>query len=153
MACTMKATIGLSGSALPARAGKAVRVSSKKTVALKSQFVKSVKIAPVRAVRANASKTVTSMSFDSDWLKKDPLVFVLGFLGWTIPSAIPIAAYPDGNSLFGLLMGRSGELLAQFPTGPMVDDKFWLYLFTYHIGLFTTMTLGQIGFQGKKQGY
>merc|ERR1712070_804692 len=103
----MGATVGLSGSALPARAGKTVRVSSKKTVALKSQFVSSVKIAPVRSVRAKSSKTVTSLSFDSDWLKKDPLVFVLGFLGWTIPSALPISAYGD-QSLFGLFMGSIG---------------------------------------------
>ena len=28
-----------------------------------------------------------------------------------------------------------------------------LYFVTYHVGLFTTLLLGQIGFQGRKQGY
>ena len=26
-----------------------------------------------------------------------------------------------------------GENLAHFPTGPALDDKFWLYLITYHV--------------------
>ena len=45
------------------------------------------------------------------------------------------------------------EELAHFPTGPALEDKFWLYLITWHIGLFVTMLLGQIGWQGRKQGY
>ena len=43
--------------------------------------------------------------------------------------------------------------MANFPQGPGIDDKFWLYMITWHIGLFTTMLLGQIGYQGRKQGY
>jgi photosystem I subunit PsaO len=31
--------------------------------------------------------------------------------------------------------------------------QFWLYLLTWHSGLFLTMLLGQIGVQGKKTGY
>ena len=46
-----------------------------------------------------------------------------------------------------------GNNLANFPQGPAIDDKFWLYLITWHIGLFSTMLLGQIGWQGRKQGY
>ena len=42
---------------------------------------------------------------------------------------------------------------AHFPTGPALDDKFWLYLITYHMGLFLAMFLGQIGVQARKQGY
>ena len=42
---------------------------------------------------------------------------------------------------------------ARFPTGPAMDDKIYLYILTWHIGLFTTMILGQVGVQGKKQGY
>ena len=47
-------------------------------------------------------------AFEADWLKKDPLVFVLGFLGWTVPSTVGVSAF-GGNSLFGLLMGSIGE--------------------------------------------
>jgi photosystem I subunit PsaO len=28
-----------------------------------------------------------------------------------------------------------------------------LYMVTWHVGLFVTMLLGQVGVQGKKQGY
>lgn len=42
---------------------------------------------------------------------------------------------------------------AHFPTGPALDDKFWLYMITWHGGLFLTMLLGQIGVQGRKQNY
>jgi photosystem I protein PsaO len=33
-----------------------------------------------------------------------------------------------------------------------LTDKFWLYLLTWHIGLFLTLFLGQIGVQGKGAG-
>lgn len=46
-----------------------------------------------------------------------------------------------------------GQNLANFPQGPGLEDKFWLYLITWHLGLFSTMLLGQIGWQGRKQGY
>ncbi|PNH11820.1 hypothetical protein TSOC_001321 [Tetrabaena socialis] len=98
-------------------------------------------------VRAEASKR-----FPSDWVKSDPLVPVLGFAGWTIPSTIGVSAF-GGNSLFGLFTASIGENLAHFPTGPALDDKFWLYMITWHVGLFVTLTLGQIGVQGRKQGY
>ena len=44
-------------------------------------------------------------------------------------------------------------LQAHWPTGPAMDDKFWLYMITWHIGLFLAMFLGQIGVQARKQGY
>jgi len=46
-----------------------------------------------------------------------------------------------------------GTNMANFPVGPGLDDKFWLYLTIWHAGLFSTMLLGQIGWQGRKQGY
>lgn len=46
-----------------------------------------------------------------------------------------------------------GENLAKFPQPPGLEDKFWLYLITWHVGLFSVMLLGQIGWQGRKQGY
>ncbi|KAI8465276.1 MAG: photosystem I reaction center subunit O [Monoraphidium minutum] len=87
-----------------------------------------------------------------EWLKKDPLVIGLGFLGWTIPAASPAPAF-GGDSLFGLFTSSIGENLAHFPVGPALSDKFWLYLITYHVGLFVSLTLAQIGVQGRKQGY
>ena len=71
---------------------------------------------------------------------------------WTVPSSIPVGAF-DGNSLFGLLNGQIAKELAHFPTGPSIDSPFWLYLVVWHVGLFTTMLLGQVGVNGRKQGY
>jgi len=140
---------------LPVRAARTVAPKASKPVALRSAFTGSkarLAVRPAAARSAAVSKKVTTMAFDGDWLKKDPLVFVLGFLGWTVPSAMGVSAF-GGNSLFGLFMASIGENMARFPTGPALDDKFYLYLLTWHIGLFTTMILGQVGVQGKKQGY
>ena len=62
-------------------------------------------------------------------------MFGLGFAGWTIPSSIPVSAF-NGSSLFSLLNASVAENLAHFPQGPAIDDKFWLYLITWHGGLF-----------------
>lgn len=99
-------------------------------------------------VRAETSNT----GFDSNWLRADPLVFVLGFVGWTLPSTIGVQSF-GGESLFSLFLARIGDNLAHFPAGPAVGDKFWLYFAIYHVGLFSTLLLGQIGVQGRKQGY
>ena len=37
--------------------------------------------------------------------------------------------------------------------GPSIDSPFWLYLITWYVSLFVTLLLGQIGVQGRKQGY
>lgn len=99
-------------------------------------------------VRAEAS----NKQFPRDWVKTDPLVPVLGFAGWTIPSNIGVSAF-GGKSLFGLFTASIGEQLAHFPTGPALTDNFWLYMITWHIGLFLCIFLGQIGVQARKQGY
>eukprot|EP01026_Neomeris_dumetosa_P005193 TRINITY_DN1144_c0_g2_i4.p2 TRINITY_DN1144_c0_g2~~TRINITY_DN1144_c0_g2_i4.p2 ORF type:complete len:133 (-),score=14.22 TRINITY_DN1144_c0_g2_i4:234-632(-) len=91
-------------------------------------------------------------TYPQNWLKVNPLVFVLGVVGWTVPSAIPVSGF-GGNSLFGLLTSQIGTELAHFPTGPALDSPFWLYLVTWHVGLFLTMLLGQVGFQGRQQKY
>jgi len=80
------------------------------------------------------------------------LALIVGFVGWFAPSNIAVGAF-GGKSLFGLLMGSIGENLAHFPTGPALNDPFWLYLTTWHLGLFLTLTLAQIGIQGRKQEY
>lgn len=61
---------------------------------------------------------------------------------WTVPSSIPVSAF-GGASLFGLLNASIATEMAHFPVGPALGDKFWIYLFTWHIGLFTTMLLGE----------
>ena len=38
------------------------------------------------------------------------------------------------------------------PPPSLLPPQFWLYLITWHVGLFVTLTLGQIGIQGGKQG-
>jgi len=110
----------------------------------------------VRRVAPISRRVVTVRAagspYPSNWLNKEPLALVLGFLGWTVPSNIPVSAFGD-KSLFGLLTGSIAENLAKFPQGPSLDDPFWLYLLTWHIGLFLTLTLGQIGINGRKQGY
>ena len=77
---------------------------------------------------------------------------LLTLFGWTVPSGIAIKSYGD-TSLLAAFSASIGENLANFPQGPGLEDKFWLYLLTWHIGLFSTMLLGQIGWQGRKQGY
>eukprot|EP01023_Acetabularia_acetabulum_P025086 TRINITY_DN24051_c0_g1_i1.p1 TRINITY_DN24051_c0_g1~~TRINITY_DN24051_c0_g1_i1.p1 ORF type:complete len:154 (+),score=21.19 TRINITY_DN24051_c0_g1_i1:566-1027(+) len=103
-------------------------------------------------VNKRSSLVVRADTYPQDWLKINPLVFVLGVAGWTVPSAIPVSAF-GGNSLFGLLTAQIGTELAKFPTGPSLDSPFWLYLLTWHVGLFVTLLLGQVGFQGRSQKY
>ncbi|KAK9828864.1 hypothetical protein WJX72_002460 [[Myrmecia] bisecta] len=139
-----RAVVGLGAAPLAARPAK-------------SGFL-GARLAPVAAQRRsiNSTRAVTRAAvgsdFPSNWLNKDPLVPVLGFLGWTIPANIPTGAL-GGNSLFGLFLGSIGENLSHFPIGPSLTDKFWLYLIVYHVGLFTTLLLGQVGVNGRKQGY
>jgi photosystem I subunit PsaO len=54
---------------------------------------------------------------------------------WTIPSNIPVSAF-GGQSLFGLFTQQIGAELAHFPVGPSIDSPFWLYMITWHMGLF-----------------
>eukprot|EP00877_Chromochloris_zofingiensis_P009535 jgi/Chrzof1/4835/Cz15g01010.t1_PSAO[v5.2] len=86
------------------------------------------------------------------YLRRDPLVPLAGFLGWTIPSNIPVSAF-GGKSLFGLFTASIGQELSHFPVGPALTDDFWLYLIVYHAGLFACIFFGQIGLQARKQGY
>lgn len=128
----------------------ALRTSALTNVQARRPAVSARRVAPVsrRVVTVRASGS----PYPSNWLNKEPLVVVLGFLGWTIPSNIPVSAF-GGQSLFGLLTGSIAENLAKFPTGPSLDDPFWLYMLTWHVGLFLTLLLGQVGVNGRKQGY
>ncbi|KAK9861746.1 hypothetical protein WJX84_011915 [Apatococcus fuscideae] len=110
--------------------------------------------APLRAQRAQRSVTrmAGGETYPSNWIRTNPLVPVLGFVGWTVPTAIGVPAL-GGNSLFQLFLASIGDNLAAFPRGPPLEDPFWLYLTVYHAGLFLTIFLGQIGVQGRQQGY
>ena len=100
----------------------------------------------------NRNHSSASAGGPYSWLRKDPLVLAIGFLGWTVPAASPSPSF-DGGSLFGGLLAETSKGLAQFPTPPSIDSPFWIYLITYHVGLFVCLTLAQIGVQGRKQGY
>merc|ERR1739848_188681 len=104
----------------------------------------------VKHMQARATKT--GSQFDSNWLKADPIVLALGFFGWTIPSAVPVSGF-GGSSLFSKFMGSIGNEMAHFPTGPALDSDFWIYFSLYHVGLFLCLLLGQIGVQGRREGY
>merc|ERR1712118_491817 len=106
----------------------------------------------ISSSRGSTKVVRASSRFASNWLNADPLIFVLGFLGWTIPSAIPVSGF-GGSSLFSKFISSIGEELAHFPKGPALNSDFWLYLVLYHVGLFLCLLLGQIGVQGRKQGY
>lgn len=65
---------------------------------------------------------------------------------------VPLVNY-QGEPLGIAFMHSIFRLMDQFPTGPKIDDPFWLQLIIWHFGLFTVLTLGTIGVQGKKQNY
>ncbi|KAF9604601.1 hypothetical protein IFM89_008045 [Coptis chinensis] len=88
--------------------------------------------------------------FERDWLRKDLSVIGFGLIGWLAPSSIPLI---NGNSLTGLFFGSIGEELSHFPTPPAIGSQFWLWLVTWHFGLFLCLTFGQIGFKGRTESY
>ncbi|KAA3458624.1 photosystem I subunit O-like [Gossypium australe] len=59
----------------------------------------------------------------------------------------------NGKSLTGLLFDSIGTELAHFPTPPPITSQFWLWLVLWHLGLFITLTFGQIGFKGRTEDY
>lgn len=61
----------------------------------------------------------------------------LGPCRWTLPTNIPVPLL-NGKSLFGEFLGSIAANLAQFPKGPALEDRFWLYFAVYHVGLFTS---------------
>ncbi|OAY63954.1 Photosystem I subunit O, partial [Ananas comosus] len=85
-------------------------------------------------------------SFERDWLRTDLNVIGFGLIGWLAPSSIPAI---NGNSLTGLFFQSIGAELAHWPTGPALNSQFWLWMITWHIGLFLCLTFGQIGFKGR----
>ncbi|EMS65275.1 hypothetical protein TRIUR3_34121 [Triticum urartu] len=89
-------------------------------------------------------------TFPRDWLRRDLNVIGFGLIGWLAPSSIPLI---NGNSLTGLFFSSIGEELAHFPSPPALQSQFWLWLVTWHLGLFIALTFGQIGFKGRTEDY
>lgn len=120
----------------------------------RGQSIAGSRVTPQTKPRGRTALAVASeaKTFDDDWLKADTTVHLLTLFGWSVPSGVAIKAYGD-TSLLAAFADSIGSNMANFPQGPGLDDKFWLYLITWHIGLFSTMLLGQIGWQGRKQGY
>ncbi|KAF7805735.1 photosystem I subunit O [Senna tora] len=88
--------------------------------------------------------------FERNWLRTDFNVIGFGLIGWIAPSSIPAI---DGKSLTGLFFESIGAELAHFPTPPALTSQFWLWLVTWHLGLFICLTFGQIGFKGRTEDY
>ncbi|KAB1227154.1 hypothetical protein CJ030_MR1G027719 [Morella rubra] len=103
---------------------------------------------PLRQVGASGGKF--TCSFERDWLRTDLNVIGFGLIGWLAPSSIPAI---DGKSLTGLFFESIGAELAHFPSPPPLQSQFWLWLVTWHLGLFLCLTFGQIGFKGRTEDY
>ncbi|KAF8403342.1 hypothetical protein HHK36_011444 [Tetracentron sinense] len=144
MAATMATISGLGTSSLSAS-----RVSSPKRTNLSSGFLRSSVAArnPLKQARASGGRFTC---FEGNWLRTDLNVIGFGLIGWLAPSSIPVI---NGNSLTGLFFQSIGSELSHFPTGPALTSPFWLWLVTWHFGLFVCLTFGQIGFKGRKEEY
>ncbi|KAF4374120.1 photosystem I subunit O [Cannabis sativa] len=120
-----------------------------KTTTLSSGFLKSsVSVRnPLKQARASGGRFTC---FERDWLRRDFNVIGFGLIGWLAPSSIPVI---DGKSLTGLFFDSIGAELAHFPTPPALTSQFWLWLVTWHLGLFIVLTFGQIGFKGRTDQY
>ncbi|NBH31919.1 photosystem I protein PsaO [Staphylococcus warneri] len=117
---------------------------------LNSAFLRSPTTArnPLRVAQASGGKY--TCTFPRDWLRRDLNVIGFGLIGWLAPSSIPVI---NGDSLTGLFFGSIGTELAHFPTPPALTSPFWLWLVTWHLGLFICLTFGQIGFKGRTEDY
>ncbi|XP_021278748.1 photosystem I subunit O [Herrania umbratica] len=120
-----------------------------KKACLSSGFLKSRAEArnPLRVAGASGGKFTC---FERDWLRTDFNVIGFGLIGWIAPSSIPAI---NGKSLTGLFFESIGAELAHFPSPPPLTSQFWLWLVLWHLGLFITLTFGQIGFKGRSEGY
>ncbi|GAB2234813.1 hypothetical protein Droror1_Dr00004079 [Drosera rotundifolia] len=135
-AITSTAIVGLASSSLPS--------------STRFGLVKPLIKARSQPTRSRSSAVKVSCSFQRDWLRTDYNVIGFGLIGWLAPSSVPVI---NGNSLSGLFFNSIGEELAHFPTPPALDSQFWLWLVTWHLGLFIVLTFGQIGFKGRTEDY
>ena len=139
MTTTFATVAGLGGASLSSTSSR-----------LTSGFVKSPVSArnPLRKAVAMGNGRVTC--FERNWLRADYSVIGFGLIGWLAPSSVPAI---NGKSLTGLFFESIGAELAHFPTPPALTSSFWLWLVTWHLGLFIVLTFGQIGFKGRTEDY
>uniref|UniRef100_A0A2P2JS50 Photosystem I subunit O n=2 Tax=Rhizophora mucronata TaxID=61149 RepID=A0A2P2JS50_RHIMU len=143
---TSSTVVGLGSSSLSSPS----RISSpNRRICLSSGFVKPTVAArnPFRQAGSNGGRF---MGFERDWLRTDLNVIGFGLIGWLAPSSVPAI---NGKSLTGLFFESIGTELAHFPTPPALTSQFWLWLVTWHLGLFLCLTFGQIGFKGRTEDY
>ena len=123
------------------------------SVALRPLAAKTTSTRRLRSARAVSRKVATmDVQEGYSWIEKNPIVPAAGFLGWLVPSSIPAI---KGTSLTAMFLGSISEQMARFPEGPGTggdDGSFYFLMVIWHFGLFLTMTLGQIGVQGRSQG-
>ncbi|GLT48686.1 hypothetical protein SLA2020_222940 [Shorea laevis] len=136
---TSSAVLGLGSSSL---------TSPAKQLSLTSGFLKTRVTAPRNPLKVAGASRFTC--FPRDWLRRDFSVIGFGLIGWLAPSSIPAI---NGKSLTGLFFESIGAELAHFPTPPPLTSQFWLWLVTWHFGLFVCLTFGQIGFKGRTEDY
>lgn len=94
------------------------------------------------------------MEFEISEGERFPLnlgVVALAFIGWILPSSLP-AGIPltEGTGLTQAFFARITANLANWPTGPAIDDPFWVLMALWHIGLFACLIFGTIGYNGRK---
>ncbi|KAI9107693.1 hypothetical protein K1719_021356 [Acacia pycnantha] len=109
-----------------------------------------VKVTNPLTVAGASSRGKFTCSFQRNWLRTDFNVIGFGLIGWIAPSSVPVI---NGKSLTGLFFESIGAELAHFPTPPALTSQFWLWLVTWHLGLFLCLTFGQIGFKGRTEDY
>ncbi|CAI9294545.1 unnamed protein product [Lactuca saligna] len=144
MAAATSTVVGLATSSLSSPSSL-----NRKQTTLNSAFLRSTTTTrnPLRVSHASGGKYTC---FERDWLRRDLNVIGFGLIGWLAPSSIPAI---NGDSLTGLFFGSIGTELAHFPTPPALTSQFWLWLVTWHLGLFICLTFGQIGFKGRTEDY
>eukprot|EP00897_Mesotaenium_endlicherianum_P003054 jgi/Mesen1/2777/ME000170S01886 len=125
-------------------AGASISVKRVKSVKLQSAFLGANRL----TVTSPACMARTTC-FNQNWLRKDLSVIGFGLIGWLAPSSIPAI---NGNSLSGLFFSSITRELSHFPSPPALTSDFWLWLLTWHIGLFVVLLLGQVGFKGRADG-
>ncbi|XP_019448861.1 PREDICTED: photosystem I subunit O-like [Lupinus angustifolius] len=140
MATTFATVAGLGGASLSSTSSRLTSGFCKSKVSARN---------PLRQTMAVGDRGRVTC-FQRDWLRRDFNVIGFGLIGWLAPSSIPAI---NGNSLSGLFFDSIGSELAHFPTPPALASPFWLWLVTWHLGLFITLTFGQIGFKGRTDKY
>ena len=128
MAASASTVSGLAGASLASRPAFSTSFTRGSRVSARN---------PLMSRNLERNGRITCMTFPRDWLRRDLSVIGFGLIGWMGPSSVPAI----------------GQELAHFPTPPPVTSQFWLWLVTWHLGLFIVLTFGQIGFKGRTEDY